>query len=81
MNVTNMRARWAWGQVNKNGTGEITLGDMARLELRYNEQVATSGDIFMLIKKVDINHDMNLDETEIAELLEVCGTCKFFDCP
>jgi hypothetical protein len=44
---------------------------MARLELRYNEHVATSGDIVMLIKQADTNHDMDLDVTEIGELLMV----------
>ena len=44
---------------------------MARLELRYNEQVAASGDVVALIKQVDTNHDMDLDVTEIGELLVV----------
>jgi len=68
---------WAWEQVDKNGTGEISLGDMARLELRYNEQVKTSGDVVALIKQVDTNHDRDLDVTEIGELLKVCIFCSF----
>ncbi len=54
---------------------------MARLELRYNEHVATSGDVVALIKKADTNHDMDLDVAEIRRLLEVCIVLQFcFDC-
>ena len=49
---------------------------MARLELRYNEQLAKTGDVVALIKKVDTNHDMDLDVTEIGELLVVCIFCN-----
>ena len=45
---------------------------MARMELIYNEHVATSGDIVELIKQVDTNQDMGLDVAEIRKLLVVC---------
>lgn len=63
--------RWAWSQIDKENTGEVSPGDIARMALRYNAHVSETGDVVRLIKRCDTNEDKDLDVQEISELLEV----------
>ena len=68
--------RWAWSQVDKDGTGEISASDLASMTLLYNVHVAESGDVVSLIKRCYTNQDKDLDVSEIAELLVVNAAAR-----
>ena len=57
--------------MDKEKSGEVSPGDMARLALRFSTHVTETGDIVSLIKRCDTNEDRDLDVQEIIMLLEV----------
>jgi hypothetical protein len=63
--------RWAWSQVDKNGTGIASKKDTYWMKKIYSQHIQANTNIRALIRKFDRNKDRILDLDEIHALLSV----------
>jgi Ca2+-binding EF-hand superfamily protein len=63
--------RWAWSQIDKNGTGVVLHKDFVRLNITYKEFLNKTESVTVIIKQCDKNNDKDLEVAEIMELLVV----------
>jgi Ca2+-binding EF-hand superfamily protein len=73
LSFTGICFRWAWSQVDKEGTGYVLHKDVTRLNITYREFLDRTDSVTRMIKQCDKNNDQDLEVSEIMELLEVCS--------
>jgi Ca2+-binding EF-hand superfamily protein len=66
--------RWAWLQVDKQGTGLVQKQDLLQLYKEFGNHVDTNLNVVKLIRMCDVNGNSVLDASEIREMLSVKNT-------